>query len=77
MQGGIDNITGLLVETIKSSDSQIELYYEPPKSSQPPAEVVKSKTGLLPAATIIPASAGKRLVIQRFQCPFLAPFLFI
>lgn len=72
MQGGIDNITGLLVDRIKSSNSQIELYYEPPKATQPPAEVIKSKTGLLPAATIIPASAGKRLVIPTISMPFLA-----
>jgi hypothetical protein len=62
-QGGIDNITGLLVESIKGSNSQIELYYEPPKATQPPPEVAKGKSGLLPAATIIPASAGKRLVL--------------
>ena len=61
-QGGIDNITGLLVEKVKGSDSQIELYYEPPKPTQPSPEVAKGKSGLLPAATIIPASAGKRSV---------------
>lgn len=62
-QRGVDNITRLLIEKIKSLDNQIELYYEPPKAAQPPREVTKNKSGLLPAVNIIPASAGKRLVI--------------
>jgi hypothetical protein len=72
-QGGIDNITGLLVEKIKGFDSQIELYYEPPKPTQQSPEVAKGKSGLLPAATIIPASAGKRLVLTITPKTSLAP----
>jgi hypothetical protein len=59
-QGGIENITRSLIDKIQSSDHHIELYYEPPKATQPTQQVAKSKSGLLPAATIIPASAGKR-----------------
>jgi len=72
-QGGVDNITGLLVEKIKGFDSQIELYYEPPKPTQPPPEVAKGKSGLLSAATIIPASAGKRLVLITIPKTLLIP----
>jgi hypothetical protein len=59
-QGGVENITTLLAQKMKSLDSQIELFYEPPKAKQGAPEIAKSKSGLLPAATIIPASAGKR-----------------
>lgn len=61
-QGGVQNITMSLVEKIKSSDSQIELFYEPSKASQSAPQAAKAKPSLLPAATIIPSSAGKRLV---------------
>jgi hypothetical protein len=61
-QGGPENIAILLAEKIKSLDSQVELFYELPKTSQPAPQAAKSKPSLLPAATIIPSSAGKRLV---------------
>ena len=62
-QGGLENVTTLLAEKIKSLDSQIELFYEPPKALQTAPQTAKGRPSLLPAATIIPSSAGKRLVV--------------
>lgn len=60
--GGIDKITKSVVNAIKDVDSQADVYYDPPSFIMEPPS-------LLPAANIIPTSAGQRYVTS--MCFFL------
>lgn len=55
-QGGVDNIVKTLIEAIKSSDSQVDINYDPPATVTAPRQ-------LLPAPDITPGTTGQEYVL--------------